>query len=81
MLAAVKKGISTFGTNSVTVTGHSLGAAIAAIDAVYLKLHLPSTTSVKMIGFGTPRVGDQDWADYVDSTQTVTRINNKVSPI
>ena len=80
VLAAVNKGISTFGTNTVTVTGHSLGAAVALIDAVYLKLHLPSTTSIKMVGFGLPRVGNQDWANYVDSTQTVTHINNKVGP-
>ena len=79
VLAAVKKGISSFGTNSITVTGHSLGAAIALIDAVYLKVNLPSSTSIKMIGFGLPRVGNQDFANYVDSTQTVTHINNKVS--
>ncbi|VDC00949.1 unnamed protein product [Peniophora sp. CBMAI 1063] len=77
VLAAVKKGQSTYGTNIVTVTGHSLGAAIALIDAVYLKVNLPSSTSIKMIGFGLPRVGNQDWADYLDSTQSVTHINNK----
>ncbi|KZV71554.1 lipase [Peniophora sp. CONT] len=81
VLAAVKSGLSTYGTNTVAITGHSLGAAIALIDAVYLKPNLPSSTSIKMFGFGLPRVGNQDWANYVDSTQSVTHINNKEDPV
>lgn len=78
VLDAVNQGLSTYGTNTITVTGHSLGAAISLIDTVYLYLNLDPSISISFIGWGLPRVGNQDWADYLDSTQTVTHINNKV---
>lgn len=56
VLAAVTKAMSTYSTKSVTTVGHSLGAAIALLDAVYLPLHLPSTTTFKTYGYGMPRV-------------------------
>lgn len=71
------------GASSVVVTGHSLGAALALLDAVYLPLHLPAGTRVCMVGYGMPRVGNDAFADYVDSTLSgcVTHINNKKDPI
>ncbi|KAI0695407.1 lipase [Cerioporus squamosus] len=52
VLAAVNKAITKFGTNKVTVTGHSLG-------------------------YGMPRVGNQEFANYVDRHPiSVTHINN-----
>ncbi|KAM5544767.1 hypothetical protein V8D89_001665 [Ganoderma adspersum] len=53
VLAAVKTGIAQHGSTTVTVTGHSLGATIALIDAVFLHLNFPAR--------------DQAWADYVDA--------------
>lgn len=69
--------------SSVVVTGHSLGAALALLDSVYLTLHLPSGTSVSMIGYGMPRVGNAAFADYVDATHSgsLTHINNKKDPV
>lgn len=55
VLAAVTTAMSTYKTTSVTTVGHSLGAAIALLDAVYLPLHLPSTTTFKTYGYGMPR--------------------------
>lgn len=73
---------------SVTLVGHSLGAALALLDAVFLPLHLPATTSFKIIGYGMPRVGNQAFADYVDAHITalaggtgLTRITNKEDPV
>jgi len=81
VLAAVQSGMSKYGTKSVTLVGHSLGAAISSIDAVYLRLHLPSSTTFKVVLFGLPRVGNQAWANYVDEYLTssgggVTHVNN-----
>ncbi|KAI0353777.1 lipase [Trametes cingulata] len=77
VLAAVKMGMSKFSATKITVTGHSLGAAIGLIDAVFLHLHLPSAT-VRFVGYGMPRVGNQEFADYVDSQPiSVTHINNE----
>lgn len=72
----------------MVVTGHSLGAALALLDLVYLQLHLPSGTRVSMVGYGMPRVGNRAFADYVDAMHsadsvmpTVTHINNKKDPV
>ncbi|GJE91296.1 lipase family protein [Phanerochaete sordida] len=81
VLAAVKTGISKYGAKKVTLVGHSLGAAIALLDAVYLPLHV-SGVSFQTVLYGLPRVGNQDFADYVDAHVTsFTRINNEEDPI
>ncbi|OBZ72588.1 Lipase [Grifola frondosa] len=77
VLSAVKTALSEFKATKVTVTGHSLGAALGLLDAVFLPLHLPGVT-VRFIGYGLPRVGNQAFANYVDAQQTsVTHVNNK----
>jgi pimeloyl-ACP methyl ester carboxylesterase len=84
VLAAVTKTMSTYGTTSVTTVGHSLGAAIALLDAVYLPLHLPATTTFKTYGYGLPRVGNQAFADFVDSTTSkvhLTHVNHEQDPV
>lgn len=78
VLSAVQTAISQFNATQVTVTGHSLGAAIALLDAVYLPLHLPKTVTVKAITYGMPRVGNQAFANYVDAhVVSLNHINNK----
>jgi hypothetical protein len=71
--------------SSVVLTGHSLGAALALLDSVYLPPHLPPGTRVRTIGYGMPRVGNRASADYVDALQGggggLTRVNNKRDPV
>lgn len=55
VLSAVTSGIGTYGTKSVTTVGHSLGAAISLLDAVFLPLHISGLT-VTHYGYGLPRV-------------------------
>ena len=83
ILSAVKQTISGHGASSVTVVGHSLGAALALLDGVYLSLHLSASVNVRVIGYGMPRVGNQAFADWVDRKLSgqVTRINNREDPI
>ncbi|KAI1796798.1 alpha/beta-hydrolase [Ganoderma leucocontextum] len=82
VLAAVEKALSLYPTKHVTAVGHSLGTAIALLDAVYLPLHLPSDVTVTYRGYVSPRVGNQAFADYVDSLgMSVTRVNNKEDPV
>ncbi|KLO06480.1 alpha/beta-hydrolase [Schizopora paradoxa] len=72
---------------SVTLLGHSKGAALALLDAVFMVSHLPDWVFLQYIGYGLPRVGNQAFADYVDAHLTFTsnngfwRINNKKDPI
>ena len=78
--------LSQHSASSVVLTGHSLGAALALLDAVYLPLYLPPGTHVRTIGYGLPRVGNRAFADYVDATHggdsgDVTHINNRKDPV
>jgi hypothetical protein len=56
VLAAVRSVLAKKGTSNVTVVGHSLGAAIALIDSLYLSLQLGPSVNVRTIGYGMPRV-------------------------
>jgi predicted lipase len=55
VLEAVQSTIASTGTSNVAVVGHSLGAAIALIDTMFLSLNLPDV-NVRHIGYGLPRV-------------------------
>jgi len=76
ILSAVQNAIVAHSAKKVTIVGHSLGAALALLDGVYLPLHI-SGVSFQVIGYGTPRVGNQAFANYVDAHLSFTHINNK----
>lgn len=72
---------------SVTLLGHSQGAALALLDAVFMVSHLPDWVYLQYVGYGQPRVGNQEFANYVDkylfmvSNNGYWRITNKMDPI
>ncbi|KLO05759.1 alpha/beta-hydrolase [Schizopora paradoxa] len=72
---------------SVTLLGHSKGAALALLDAVFMVSHLPDWVFLQTILYGIPRIGNQAFADYVEvnlnwvSNNGYWRINNKKDPI
>jgi len=80
VLAAVQAAMAATGSTDVLITGHSLGSAIALLDAVYLPLHLPANTQFTSYLFGLPRIGNQEFADYVDAHVTnlahITNLND-----
>ncbi|KJA28316.1 hypothetical protein HYPSUDRAFT_33656 [Hypholoma sublateritium FD-334 SS-4] len=76
ILSAVQSTIKAHSATTVTLVGHSLGAAIALLDLVYLPLHI-SGVSFKAITYGMPRVGNQAFANFVDANRVLTHINNK----
>jgi len=76
VLAAVKTALQQSSLNKVTVVGHSLGAALALLESVYLPLFLPDVT-FRMIGYGMPRVGNQAFATYIDDNVDLDHVNNK----
>jgi predicted lipase len=82
ILSAVQETLSTKDTSSVTVVGHSLGAALALLDGVSLSLMLPSAT-VRVVSYGMPRIGNQAFVDFVDSQLggRVTHVNNEKDPV
>ncbi|KAG1872459.1 Alpha/Beta hydrolase protein [Suillus subalutaceus] len=78
ILNEVKSLISQYNATSVTLVGHSLGAALAEIECVFMALNLPSSIAIKGVTFGTPRVGNPAWAAFFDSlVPDFQRINHK----
>lgn len=77
VLSAVRTGISRYGATKVTLTGHSLGGALATIATAHLAVNLPSTISLRTITYGSPRVGNQEFVNFVNSRAVMNRINNK----
>ncbi|WFD36900.1 hypothetical protein MCUN1_003791 [Malassezia cuniculi] len=61
VLAALAK----YNETRVTATGHSLGAAMAAIAGADYNHYLKNAT-VNVYAFGFPRTGNVPWADYID---------------
>jgi predicted lipase len=58
------------------VTGHSLGAALATLAALDLKANFPQLNII-LYNFGSPRVGNTDFASYYQSKiGTSWRITN-----
>ncbi|XP_046857413.1 lipase-like isoform X2 [Xenia sp. Carnegie-2017] len=51
--------------SKIIVTGHSLGGAIATLAAVDL---VNAKHTVDLITFGSPRVGNKEFAQYIDTT-------------
>ena len=51
--------------------GHSLGGAVALLDATMLKMQIPSV-EIDLVTFGMPRVGNQKFADMIDSIVSST---------
>ena len=68
ILSGVQSALASTGVNKVLVTGHSLGAAIATMDALMLRLNLPATVEMTTTVFGLPRGGNQAYADFIDAT-------------
>ncbi|CAL1713892.1 unnamed protein product [Somion occarium] len=82
VLSAVKNSLNSTGFKRVLVTGHSLGAAVATLDGVMLRMNLPSDVTVDAVGFGLPRVGNQEFADMVDQLfPTFTHVTNQKDPV
>ena len=67
VLATVKAGLAKNNASKIAITGHSLGAAIATMDAVMLRQNLDPSVEISTVVFGLPRGGNQAWADLVDS--------------
>lgn len=78
--SSIRTALSTYNSNTITITGHSLGGALGSLASIYLPLHI-SNINIKLITFGMSRIGNQAFADYVDANINATHINNKKDPI
>ncbi|TFL02233.1 lipase [Pterulicium gracile] len=58
--------IKTWKAKEVMVVGHSLGASIALLSALSLRARLPAEVTVRYYGYGQPRTGNKEFADWVD---------------
>ncbi|KAI0765180.1 Alpha/Beta hydrolase protein [Fomes fomentarius] len=82
ILAQVNLTLSHTKAKNVFVVGHSLGGALAELDALFLTLNLDPSIHVKGVTFGTPRVGNPAWATLFDfKVPDFTRVNNAKDPV
>jgi len=82
ILGNVTAALKSKGVNKVEVHGHSLGAAIAMMDAVFLRQHLDPSVKISTTVFAPPRSGNQEWANFVDKTVPgLVHIHNKNDPV
>ncbi|EDR15152.1 uncharacterized protein LACBIDRAFT_291657 [Laccaria bicolor S238N-H82] len=78
ILAEVQSLMASKNSTSVTLVGHSLGGALAVLDALYMNINLPAGTSIKAVTYGTPRIGNAAFAQLIDEKiPDLRRINNK----
>ncbi|KAJ2928530.1 hypothetical protein H1R20_g8554, partial [Candolleomyces eurysporus] len=75
VLAAVRTGLSKYGVNKVTLTGHSLGGAIAIIATAHLAVQIPGVT-LRTITYANPRVGNKAFVDFVNARSEMIRVTN-----
>ncbi|KAI0334990.1 alpha/beta-hydrolase [Cubamyces sp. BRFM 1775] len=82
VMSTVQSGLASTNFKRVLVTGHSLGAAIASLDAAMLRMALPDDVQVQSVVFGLPRVGNQAWADLLDSLiPDFVHVTNQKDPV
>ncbi|EIN06312.1 alpha/beta-hydrolase [Punctularia strigosozonata HHB-11173 SS5] len=83
VLSGVQNAIAKTGVKNILVTGHSLGAAIATMDAIMLSQNLDSDVNINTIVFGLPRGGNSNWANLVDKTLApqFAHISNQHDPV
>lgn len=64
--AVVMMLIRRYPEGTVLVTGHSLGGAVATLCAADLKYHLGQASKVELVTFGSPRVGNEAFAGFMN---------------
>jgi Lipase (class 3) len=59
---------------NVSVTGHSLGAALATLSSSDLLINMPSVTLNDVYVFGLPRVGNKEFAQFYNDKAAASSI-------
>lgn len=81
ILTQVKSALTANPSAPILTVGHSLGASISLLDALYLKKQLPSN-KVSSVTFGMPRSGNPAFANAVDANLPgFVHINNGRDPV
>jgi len=83
VLSTVQGALKDKKASKVRVHGHSLGAAIAMMDALMFNLNLDPSVEVKTVMFGLPRGGNQEFADLLDQKlgKSFQFITNQHDPV
>ncbi|CAA7271236.1 unnamed protein product [Cyclocybe aegerita] len=66
MLGVVSRQASEYPSYRIVLTGHSMGGAVASLGALVVKSALPQA-NVVLYTYGQPRVGNADFASYVEN--------------
>jgi predicted lipase len=65
VMKAAKALIAQYPNAAILITGHSLGGALATFAALDLKRHVSFSNPINFYTFGSPRMGNQAFTDYV----------------
>jgi len=68
LLKALRNLITAHPTANILLTGHSLGGALATFAALDLKRQINPPNFINFYTFGSPRIGNQAFTDYVMNT-------------
>lgn len=83
MLPALSNLMSQYSESSITVIGYSVGAVVALLDGLLIRMTVDPNIDVKVVLYGLPRVGNEPFASFADSVlaQNVKHISNKNDPM
>lgn len=68
---AVRSALKDYPGSNITVTGHSLGGAVATLLGVYIRESFPKRT-VNIYTYGAPRVGNMAFMNYIHNQDGYT---------
>ncbi|KAL0952903.1 hypothetical protein HGRIS_007120 [Hohenbuehelia grisea] len=66
ILAEARRLLAQQKSRRVILVGHSLGGALAALDALSLRLNLPKHVDVQAVTYGMPRLGNHEFVKLFD---------------
>jgi len=73
VLTSVRAELDAHPNYKLVASGHSLGGALASLAAITLKQNFPSAP-LKLYSYGQPRVGNINYADFVNDQVGVDNI-------
>lgn len=81
LISKIEEALNNMEFNTIFISGHSLGAALASIASVYFQNH-HSDKDIILYVFGSPRCGNQEFTNLVTkNVKRFCRVVNETDPI
>jgi len=73
ILESILNIMDSINVNTIYLTAHSLGSAIASIFYAFLKNKL--TCKIKLVTFGCPKIGDRKFTNFISNEENIRVVN------